>query len=295
MEGYLESILARLAEHFDPDVLGATLGRMTADVVTALLVFGAFYAFWRLLDRILEPLLRRSALDRTAQAFVRTTFRYGVLVIGAVAAAGELGLETASLVTTLGVAGLTVGFAARDALSNVISGLIIYWDRPLVLGDLIDIDGHYGRVDRITLRSTRVVTRDGRMLAIPNSDVVNSTVASYTNFPHLRLDLEVKVGVEENLAHIRRTLLAVVDDDADVLEDPAPRVAVTALGDYNNTVELQVWIDDERSHVQKRYQLRERVYGALVDAGVQMPFETIRLEPIEVERVPRITVRRAGG
>lgn len=295
MKGYLESILARLSEHFDPDALGATLGRVTADAVTALLVFGAFYACWRLLDRILEPLLRRSALDRTAQAFVRTTFRYGVLVIGAVAAAGELGLETASLVTTLGVAGLTVGFAARDALSNVISGLIIYWDRPFVLGDLIDIGGHYGRVDRITLRSTRVVTRDGRMLAIPNSDVVNSTVASYTNFPHLRLDLEVDVGVEENLARIRRTLLAVVDDDADVLEDPAPRVAVTALGDYNNTVELQVWIDDERSHVQKRYQLRERVYGALVDADVHMPVETIRLEPIEVERVPGITVRRADG
>lgn len=290
MGSYLESIVARLAEQFDPEVLGATLGRVTADAVTALLVFGVFYAFWRLVDRLAGPLLDRSRLDRTASAFVRTTLKYGILVVGAVAAAGELGLQTASLVTSLGVAGLTLGFAARDALSNIISGLFIYWDRPFVLGDLIEVGDHYGRVDRITLRSTRVVTADGRMLAIPNSDMVNTTVASYTNFPHLRLDLSVQVGVEEDLSRVRTTLLQVVDDDPDALEDPAPRVAVTALGDYNNTLELQVWIDDERTHTEKRFQLRERLYRALIDAGVDMPYETVRLAPIEIERLPRVSV-----
>lgn len=290
MRSYVENIFARLAEQFDPAVMGATLGRLTADAVTALLVFGAFYAFWRLVDQVLRPSLRRSRLDLTAAAFVRTTVKYVTLVIGAVAAAGEMGLQTASLVTSLGVAGLTVGFAAQDALSNIISGLFIYWDRPFVLGDLIEVGGQYGRVDRITIRSTRVVTPDGRMLAIPNSDMVDTPVASYTNFPHLRLDLAVQVGVEEDLSSIRELLLSVVEDDPEIMDDPSPGVVVTELGDYSNTVELQAWIDNERNHAEKRVELRERLFDLLVDAGVEMPFETIELRPIEVERVPRLVV-----
>lgn len=290
MRSYVESILARLAEQFDPEVMGTTLGRLTADAVTALLVFGAFYALWRLVDQVLRPSLRRSRLDLTAAAFVRTTVKYAILVIGAVAAAGEMGLETASLVTSLGVAGLTVGFAAQDALSNIIAGLFIYWDRPFVLGDLVEVGGHYGRVDRITIRSTRVVTPDGRMLAIPNSDMVETPVASYTNFPHLRLDLAVEVGVEENLSSLRELLLNRLENDPEIMDDPPPRVVVTELGDYNNTVEIQVWIDDERTHAEKRFELRERLFDLLVDAGVEMPFETIELRPIEVERVPQLVV-----
>jgi small conductance mechanosensitive channel len=81
---------------------------------------------------------------------------------------------------SLGIAGLTLGFAAKDTLSNVISGLFIFWDRPFVVGDLIEMDGKYGRVEDITLRSTRVVTPDGKMLAIPNSAIVNSSVWSRT-------------------------------------------------------------------------------------------------------------------
>jgi hypothetical protein len=66
--------------------------------------------------------------------------------------------------------------------------VFIFWDRPFVLGDLIEVDGKYGRVEKITLRSTRVITVEGKMFTIPNAEVMNSTVASYTNFPHLRIE-----------------------------------------------------------------------------------------------------------
>ena len=85
----------------------------------------------------------------------------------------------------------------------MISGLFIFWDRPFVIGDFVEVGGQYGRVESITMRSTRVVTSDGRMLAVPNSLVVNTTLASYTNFPHLRLDVSFTVGVTENLQRVR--------------------------------------------------------------------------------------------
>lgn len=221
----------------------------------------------------------RDRLDSTAATFIGAVVRYMLASIAIVGILGELGVDTASLLGSLGIVGLTIGFAARDALSNIISGLFILWDRPFTIGDLIEIDGKYGRVDRITMRSTRVVTPDGKMLAIPNSAVVNTTVASYTNFPHLRLDIAITVGVEENLSRVRAVLLEMVAQHAELLSEPAPRVAVLALNDYNVALELQAWLDDEKNHIVARQDLREAAFEALRDAKVHMPYQTIELAP----------------
>ncbi len=282
MIDFLTRVLTRLGTRFDPDLLGAALARISVSLLTSALTLAAFVLAWILLRRPLDGMLRRASVDGTTASFVRAFAKYGLVATGLVAAAGELGVHTASLVASLGVAGLTVGFAARDALSNIISGLLIYWDRPFVIDDLVEVEEHYGRVDRITLRSTRVVTPDGRMLAIPNSDMVNKTVASYTNYPHLRIAVTVGVGVEEDLDRVRRLLRGLVTGDPDFMDDPSPQVVVAELGDYTNTIQLQAWLDDERLHGSKRAELRERVYTTLREAGVDMPFQTIQIRPVEV-------------
>jgi small conductance mechanosensitive channel len=151
-----------------------------------------------------------------------------------------------------------------------------------VIGDLVEIDDKYGRVAEITLRSTRVVTSDGRMLAVPNTEIINKTVASYTNFPNLRLDIPVTIAVTEDIEHARRTLLSLVDEDPEYLKSPAPRVVVQQLNDYNVAIELQAWLKDERLHIEKRSELREKVFNAFNKAGIEMPFETIQLNPMQV-------------
>ena len=186
------------------------------------------------------------------------------------------------MVASLGVVSLTIGFAARETLSNIISGILIFLDRPFTIDDLVEIDGKYGRVDRITLRSTRIVTNDGKMLAVPNTEVMNKTVISYTNFPHLRLDIAVTVAVTEDLDRARMILVSLVQNDLDYMAEPLPSVVVTQLNDYNVTLELRAWLKDERQHVQKRFELREKVFNTLSAAGVEMPFETVQLAPHKV-------------
>lgn len=284
MTRFFNSIIARLAEIFDPEVMGATAAELVANLIIGAATFAAFYLLWWALDALARPIMRRARTDDTTRDFVLTILKFTVLAIGIVNAMAAVGVNTASLIASLGIAGLTLGFAARDALSNLISGLLIFWDRPFVIGDLVEMADHYGRVDRITLRSTRVVTPDGRMLAVPNTEIINKTVASYTNFPHLRIDVPVQVGVNEDLDRVRSILLGLVDTP-DFMTDPRPAVVVTELGDYNVTVRLQVWIHDERSHGTMKASLRENVYKALSAAGVDMPFETLRIEPVEVSHV----------
>lgn len=121
-----------------------------------------------------------------------------------------------------------------------------------------------------------------------------STVASYTNFPHLRLDIPVTVAVTEDLDRARETLLGLVTDAPDFLLDPPPQVVVTALNDYNVTLQLRVWIDDEQQHIAKTLDLRESMFKALTAAGIEMPFETLQLAPFQV-RTEDTSGVAAGG
>lgn len=284
----MNRIIERLGAIFSPEqIFDYLFGRLLPDLIVAAITFFAFLVLWNFLSRTLGVVLKRAKLDLTAQNFVKMVVKYTVLTIGVVTALSQLGINTGSVVASLGVAGLTIGFAARDTLSNVISGIFIFWDRPFVVDDFVEIDGHYGRVAEITMRSTRVVTVDGKMLAIPNSQVVNSTVSSYTNFAHLRIDVDVTVGVNEDLGRVRRILLDLIEDDERFLDEPAASVVVTALNDYNVAVQLRVWLDDERQHVPVRFELRERVFEALRSAGVELPYETIQLTPIEVRESAR--------
>lgn len=255
------------------------------NVIAASATLVGFYLLWRLAWASTRLVIQRAALDQTAASFVRTVLKNVLLAIAVVTALGRLGVNTGSLLASLGVAGLTIGFAAKDALSNMISGIFIFWDRPFVIGDLVEIGGHYGRVDAITMRSTRVVTPDGRMLAVPNSAIVNSTVASYTNFPNLRLDIAITVSVNEDLGRARRLALDVADTHPGLMQDPKPVVVVTALNDYNVALELQAWLADEKQHVLARHQLRERLFESFRSAGVDMPFETLVLAPNGLQEV----------
>lgn len=283
MKVFIASVLARLQEIFNPSDMGEQLANGLTNLVVGLAVFLAFYLLWRILMAIMRRAFRNSNLDETTYSFAETAIKYTILIIGLVSALDAVGINTGALLASLGIVGVTIGFAARDSLSNFISGIIIFIDRPFVLGDLVEIDDKYGRVSEITLRSTRIVTSDGRMLAVPNTEIVNKTVASYTNFPNLRLDIAVSIAVNENIEEARQILLDLVDGHPEYLKEPEPRVIVTALNDYNIALELQAWLKDERQHVEKRFELREKAFKALNTAGVEMPFETIQLAPMQVE------------
>lgn len=277
MQAYFENILNRLIEIFAPEALGVKIGDAIAGLIVGLVVAAVFILLERIIRRVSKPLIKKTGLDETAQSFVSTIIRYSVILIGILTALSAIGINIDSLLASIGIAGVTIGFAARDAFSNLISGLLIFLDRPFVIGDLVEVGENYGYVDQITLRSTRIITSDGKMLAVPNNEMINQTVSSYTNFPHLRLDINVTIGVNEDIKHVRSLLLELVHGDKNYLEDPEPRVVVSSLNDYNIAMQLQVWLKNEREHVEMRSNLREKVYHKLSQAQVEMPFETLKI------------------
>ena len=285
MNEIFEVIIDRLQALFDPELVGNQIVELSLNFIVALITFGVFYLGWLLARFFLKIVFANSKLDETSQEFTKTILKYAILLVVFVNALDIIGVDTAGLLASLGIIGITIGFAARDAFSNLISGILIFLDRPFVIGDLVEVGDNYGKVDQITLRSTRIITSDGKMLAVPNTEIINKTVTSYTNFPHFRLDIQMPVFVNENIENIRRILFDLIREDADFIDEPPPRVVITQLNDYNVALELQAWIADERIHVEKRFELREKIFNTLTEKQVEMPFETLQLTPLKVRLV----------
>jgi len=280
----LEPYIQPIVDTFGVEALRTLAMEWAPRLVGGIFAILLFVLLAVVVRRVLKGVFDRVKLDITAAGFVQSVVLLGFITVGTLTALSQFGVDTTSLLTSVGVLGLTVGFAAQNTLSNVISGLFIFWDRPFVIGDLVEVDGEYGRIETITLRSTRLVTVDGRMIAIPNSVVANGKVASYTNFPSLRIDVPVTIGVNEPIGRVREILLGLVQEPGTWHDEPAPVVVVKDLGDYNVTVELRAWLRDETTHVAVRFALREAIKEALDSAGVEMPFETLALSPIEVKK-----------
>ncbi|WP_051633354.1 mechanosensitive ion channel family protein [Thermonema rossianum] len=271
----MEYIIELFRKYFDFHAAIESIVAFLPKLLSAILVFAFFVFLWKLVRRLFRMLFRRFTVDRTLQNFLVNVGKTVVYVFGFSAALTQMGVNPASILASLGIAGLTLGFAAKDALSNIISGLFIFWDRPFVVGDLIEIGGQYGRVEEISLRSTKVTTVDGKMISIPNTQIVNSMVVSYTNFPHLRLDIPFTVAPDEDLAKIRSLLFALVQDTNTYLSTPPPELVLNSINDYNIELIFRVWIRDEKQHIALRFQLREAILKTLLEAKVNMPYETL--------------------
>jgi small conductance mechanosensitive channel len=122
----LENLLSRLRAYFDLERLGLLLGELLVNVIIASIVLAVFYLLWRVLNRIVAHRLK-SRLDKTSAGFAETMIKFSMFAFGLIAALSAAGIRTTALLGSLGVAGLTIGFALRDTLSNIISGILFFW------------------------------------------------------------------------------------------------------------------------------------------------------------------------
>ncbi len=273
----MHKILERLQEIFNADRIANAAAHFIPRLIIALAVFLVFYLLYRVLNFLLARVTRRAGVEPTAATFLLVAVRYVVLIVGVVLALEELGLDVTTILEGLGIVGLALGFAAKDTLSNIIAGFFLFWDKPFVIGDLIEVSDEYGEVRAITMRTTRIVTVDGKLVSIPNSVIVNSKIRSYTMIPHLRLDIDVTIGVNERIDEAREVILDTVRRDERFLKEPPPEVVVITLGDYFVKIALKVWLRDPRIHIPVREELREAIKNALDKSGIVMPYETIEL------------------
>jgi small conductance mechanosensitive channel len=248
-------------------------------LLSALFVGVFFYGLYLVVMRVVRGFLRRSSrVDVGLERIVTKTLRVVGWTFIALLVLSQLGINLSALVAGLGIAGLAVGFAAKDSLENFISGITILLDRPFSIGDWITVGDHYGRVTNITLRSTRLRTLNGETVVFPSVQMVTQAVINHTSGSALRVDIPFSIAYKEDIDSAREVVVGVVDSVRDRLDgNREHRVVTTRLADSGVEMELQVFLEDPGDAVPIRFELTESVRKALGDADIEIPFPHLQL------------------
>lgn len=216
-----------------------------ARIVFALIIFLVGKWLARKLSQLLLGAMERRELDPALRHFSSSLVYYGLLVLVVISALGQLGIQTASLAAVIAAAGLAIGLAMQGSLSNFAAGFLLLVFRPFRIGDYVELAGTAGTVEKILIFTTELKSLDNKKVIIPNAAITAGTIVNYSANPTRRLDLVIGIGYDDDIDRARDAIRAVLDADDRVLADPAPFVAVSALGDSSVNFVVRPWARSE--------------------------------------------------
>lgn len=259
------AVLARLI-----DLAGAfAVNLIIAALILLVTVFAARWAASatrRLLGRF-----RPTRRDKTVQGFVVQIVRIVVIIIGLVAVLQRLGVQSASILAVLGAASLAIGLAMQGALSNVAAGVLLLVLRPYKVGDVIEVAGQGGVVQRLDLFVTQMSNANNHKIVVPNSKVLSDVILNLSGQKTRRIEIHFGVGYGADLDRVKALLRLTASSHEKVLGDPAPWAGVTGLLDSAVRVTLQAWVKSD-DWWQTQSDLFQQVKEGLDREGIEIPF-----------------------
>jgi small conductance mechanosensitive channel len=223
------------------------------------------------IQKVLEKLMRRRAMDEVPVDFIGSITFFAILIVAVVAALDYVGVPATSLVAVMGAAGLAIGLALKDSLANFAAGFMLVMFRPFTKGDYVDAGGESGTVDEVSLVSTRLLTPDNRLINVPNSAVWNNSITNYSANATRRVDMTIGVAYDDDLKVVAGVLKKVCAEHTLVLDAPATSIFVAELGDSSVNFAVRPWVKTE-DYWTVRAEVTENAKAMLEEAGCSIPF-----------------------
>jgi len=240
-------------------------------IIITLVVLLAGYIFIRLLCRIVRKALEKSRMDQVLHTFVINCIRVLFWILIVITILGGWGLPVSAFVTALGAAGVAVAQALRDSLSNFAGGILILLTQPFKKNDYIEDFQTAGRVEKIDLLYTTLLTLDNKVVTMPNGKLANSTIVNYSAKEFRRVDCVFSVSDRDDIERVKDILHAVTESNPDILEKPAPCIGVANQGDGKIDWDVMVWCKTS-NYWDVKYFLQEQVKMAFSEANIQMAY-----------------------
>jgi len=198
--------------------------------------------------------------------------KWGVMGFGLIIACNQIGIQITALLAGVSVVGLAIGFAAQETLANFIAGIVIFWDKPFKVGDWLTVQETFGQVQRVTFRSTRMLTLDGEVVILPNTSVLANKVINNSAHPLQRVNIPIGIAYKESIDDARSALLSTTNGDDRIVADPPAQVVVKECADSSVNLILRFWISDESQERKMSYEYVEKAKAALDRASISIPF-----------------------
>ncbi len=242
-------------------------------IVRSLLVFWLFYVGSRFLNGILRArVYPKSSLDKNSQHAIKSVIQFSFIVIGAMAGIQLLGVDLSVFAVFSGALGVGIGFGLQDIVKNVFSGFVIFFERPIRMGDVVEVGGVPGIVKSIRTRSTIVNTFDNIAIVVPNSEFLTNRVVNWSHSDRtVRVESRVGVGYDSDVALVKETLLEIAEAITGILPQPESVVVFEEFADSALIFRLLYWVDvADRMDVKSK--INFAIHSRFKDKGISIPF-----------------------
>jgi len=251
-------------------------------IVTGLVVILVFYIVARVVRYLTAKSLKKVKASEHAALITSRIAFIGVMVVGVMVSLGVMGINAGALVASLGLVSVGIGFALKDVIENFIAGLILIFQRPFVVGDVVCFGDTEGKVEDVRVRDTVIRMFDGRQVFVPNAKIFSSSVINNDRNRSRRLDFEVSVAYAEDaptaMAVARDTLVGI----SDILDEPPPLVVAEELGESSVVLKVYFWIDPIRvNFLVVRSAAIAAVKQGLQKADIEIPFPVLTVKPAD--------------
>lgn len=269
----------------------ATFWGLKISAALAIVLVGLWLA--RRLSNALRRLLERARVEGILANFFGNVAHAAVLVLVLITALDALGVPPTSLLAVMGAAGLAVGLAMKDSLSNIAAGVMLIVLRPFRTGDVVEIAGITGVVEQVRLFQTVLRSFQNHEITLPNGQITASPIINFTAKAQRRVDIPVGVDYGNDIRGAREVLLGFARSHPSVLTEPAPEVVVDALADSSVNLVLRAWVNTP-DFAQARSDLLEAVHRGLPEAGYNIPFPQTDMHLHLSDAVAKLLQARQG-
>lgn len=256
--------------------------RRLPSIVTGLLVFLAFYLVARGVRFLAGKSVKKmGGSEHAAQLMSRLVF-VGFMAVGALVSLGVMGINAGALVASMGLVSVGIGFALKDVVENFLAGIILIFQRPFVVGDVVGFGEVEGTVEDVRVRDTVIRMFDGRQVFVPNANIFTRAVINNNRNRRRRLDFAVNIAYSVDAGAAVEAGTQALAGVEGILGDPAPLVVVEGLGDSAVLLKVYFWVDPvETSLLETRSAAVAAVKDGLGKAGIEIPFPvlSVKAEP----------------
>jgi small-conductance mechanosensitive channel len=254
--------------------LGNTAFTTRTFILLIVSLFLLIYVTSKIRKLLVSKIFPRYDMNVGVSQSIATIIRYILVIIGLFIIFQTSGIDLSAIGLLIGALGIGIGFGLQNITNNFISGIIILFERPVKVGDRIEIDELAGNIVNISARATTVITNDNIAVIVPNSDLVSTRVINWShNNRSVRLNFPVGVSYREDPEKIRKILTEVADSNPGVLKDPPPDVLFDKFGDSSLDFSLRVWTD-EYSDIPKvlKSQLYYAIFKKFKEHNIEIPY-----------------------
>ncbi len=241
-------------------------------LLEAVAVLAAGWWLISFLRKGLKKALKKTKLDPSAHKLIVQIAVILLRIILFIMVLGQLGVNTTSVITMIGAAGLAVSLALQSSLSNLAGGVLILISHPFGKGDYIEANGVSGTVDNISLWNTRLFTPDNKSIYIPNGELSGAKVTNYSSQSERRLDIVVPIGYGDDVVVVKDVLAQILAENPLALASPDPVIGVANFGASAVEMVVKVWVKTD-DYWNLHYQLHERIKQCFDEKGISIPYQ----------------------